>query len=67
VLVIGKPVLLLRLSGAFLLRLAERRFLGLLFQVPPRSTRRAFQGTEPHNLKHGMVPRPLLTNPYQYP
>ena len=34
-----KPLLLLRLSGVFLLRLAERRFVGLLFQEPPRSTR----------------------------
>ncbi len=33
------PSLLFRLSGLFLLRLAERRFLGLLFQEPPRSTR----------------------------
>jgi hypothetical protein len=31
--------LLLRLSGSFLLRFAERRFLGLLFQEPPRLTR----------------------------
>jgi hypothetical protein len=34
-----KPTLLLRLSGWFLLRLAERRFCGLLFQLPPRRTR----------------------------
>ena len=32
-------MLLLRLSGLFLLRFAERRFLALLFQEPPRSTR----------------------------
>jgi hypothetical protein len=32
-------MLLLRLSGAFLLRMAERAFLELLFQEPPRSTR----------------------------
>ena len=30
-------MLLLRLSGLFLLRFAERRFSGLLFQEPPRS------------------------------
>ena len=35
-----KPLLSFRLSGLFLLRLAERQFLGLLFQEPPRSTRR---------------------------
>ena len=34
-----KPLLLLRLSGVFLLRLADRKFAGLLFQLPPRSTR----------------------------
>jgi hypothetical protein len=34
-----KPLLLLRLSGVFLLRFAERQFLGLLFQEPPRNTR----------------------------
>ena len=34
-----RPLLLLRLSGVFLLRFAERRFAGLLFQEPPRSTR----------------------------
>ncbi len=34
-----KPLLLFRLSGVFLLRLAVLAFLGLLFQEPPRSTR----------------------------
>ena len=34
------PTLFFRLSGSFLLRLAERRFLGLLFQEPLRITRR---------------------------
>ena len=34
-----KPRLLLRLSGLFLLRFAERQFLALLFQLPPRFTR----------------------------
>jgi hypothetical protein len=33
-------MLLLRLSGAFLLRLAERTFCGSLFHEPPRNTRR---------------------------
>jgi hypothetical protein len=32
-------MLLFRLSVVFLLRLAERRFCGLLFQEPPRTTR----------------------------
>ncbi len=36
-------MLLFRFSASFLLRLAEPRFLGLLFQEPPRNTRR--QGT----------------------
>ena len=31
------PLLLFRLSGAFLLRFAERQFLGLLFQEPRHS------------------------------
>ncbi len=34
-----KPLLLLLLPGLLLLRLAERQFLALLFQLPPRSTR----------------------------
>jgi hypothetical protein len=32
-------MLLLRLSGVFLLRFAERQFWAVLFQEPPRSTR----------------------------
>lgn len=32
-------MLLFVLPGLFLLRLAERTFLGLLFQLPPRMTR----------------------------
>lgn len=39
VLTIRKPMLLLRLSGVLLLRFAERTFLALLFQLPPRITR----------------------------
>src|SRR5579862_6100487 len=34
------PMLLLRLPGSFLLRYAERQFLLLLIQEPPRRTRR---------------------------
>lgn len=33
------PTLLLRFSGLFLLRLAERKLCGLLFHEPPRNTR----------------------------
>jgi len=33
---IRKPILLLASRGLLLLRLAERQFLGLLFQEPPR-------------------------------
>ena len=40
-----KPMLLLRLSGLLLLRVAERALSGLLFQEPPRSTRDSSQGT----------------------
>ena len=38
------PRLLFRLSGVFLLRLAERTLAGLLFQEPPRFTRFVPQG-----------------------
>ncbi len=34
-----KPMLLFRLSGVLLLRLADRQFSALLFQLPPRITR----------------------------
>ena len=40
VLATRKPLLLFRFVGLFLLRFAERRFCGLLFQEPPRRTRR---------------------------
>jgi len=43
-----KPVLSLRLAGLFLLRLAERQFLALLFQDPPRNTRKAPQDETPN-------------------
>ena len=33
------PRLVFRLSGVFLLRFADRQFLALLFQLPPRFTR----------------------------
>ncbi len=33
-----KPTLSLRLPGSFLLRFADRQFLALLFQLPPRIT-----------------------------
>jgi len=45
-----KPLLSFRLSGLFLLRLAERQFAGLLFHDPPRSTRRLF-GPNPLGLR----------------
>ena len=41
------PMLLLRLFGLFLLRYAQRTFLRLLLNEPPRTTRRL--GTRPHN------------------
>ena len=40
-------MLLLRLVGWFLLRLAERRLSGLLFQEPPRRTREDGAGQAP--------------------
>lgn len=42
-----RPLFLLRLSGLFLLRFAERQFLALLFQLPPRITRFEPQVTTP--------------------
>src|SRR6056297_1448213 len=42
-----KPLLLLRLPRVLLLRLAERTFLPLLFQEPPRSTARSVIGPAP--------------------
>ena len=36
---VRNPMLLLRFVGELLLRLAERRLFGLLFQFPPRITR----------------------------
>lgn len=37
------PLFLLRLFGLLLLRYAQRTFLSLLLNVPPRSTRRRFE------------------------
>jgi hypothetical protein len=34
-----KPRLLFRFDGSFLLRFADRQFLAVLFQPPPRITR----------------------------
>ena len=71
VLATRKPVLLFRLSGVFLLRLADRVLFGLLFQEPPRSTREAGRrpqeqctlkqiGTQPPRIRVGRMgdPRP---------
>ena len=46
-------MLLLRLSGLFLLRFAERNLSGLLFQEPPRSTRRDRSGPSPLDYYRG--------------
>ena len=48
-----KPMLLFRLSALFLLRLAERRFSGLLFQEPPRNTRWPPRGPFPGERRYG--------------
>jgi prolyl oligopeptidase len=42
-----KPILLFRMSGLFLLRFAERTFLGALVHEPPRSTRQPPLGPIP--------------------
>ena len=41
-------MLLLRLPGSFLLRYADRQFLALLFQEPPRRTRFELQDGTPN-------------------
>ena len=41
-----KPLFLLRLPGMFLFRFAARRFLALLFQLPPRSASSALTSPE---------------------
>ena len=52
--------LLLRLAGPFLLRFDARRFLALLFQEPPRNTRRLTGQwpvrSVPHQKWRGPVP-----------
>ncbi len=49
-------MLLLRLSGVLLLRLAARQLSGLLFQTPPRSTRdRSQAAPQAHACKISMV------------
>ena len=47
------PRLLFRLSVLFLLRFADRRFVGLLFQEPPRTTRRPPRGPFPCEKRYG--------------
>lgn len=42
-----KPRLLFRFVGVFLLRFADRQFLALLFQLPPRFTRLEACGRSP--------------------
>ena len=51
VLATRKPRLLFRFVVVFLLRLAERTFLGLLFQEPPRTTRRGDRSGLPRGIK----------------
>ena len=53
------PMLSFRLSGSFLLRLAARRFLGLLFHDPPRKTRTM----RPHASSKRELPKKLLAQP----
>jgi len=58
-----KPLLLFRLSGVFLFRLAERAFWELLFQDPPRNTRfprHPCGGTFPQSCRMGTLARPVF-------
>ena len=52
-----KPRLLLRFDGLFLLRFADRQFLAVLFQLPPRLTR-----FEPYGSPTGRVSNTLWRN-----
>jgi len=51
-------MLLFRLSGLLLLRFADRQFLALLFQLPPRITRFEPVGHHPKSLQHVPPPGP---------
>ncbi len=53
-------MLLLRLPGVLLFRFAARRFLALLFQLPPRFTRLAPHHPEPSRRAAGA---PSLDDP----
>ena len=57
-----KPLLLLRFDGLFLLRLAERRFRGLLFQEPPRTTARTSTGSRPAHIRWNTTPASICSN-----
>lgn len=57
-----RPILLLRFDGAFLLRFAERRFPGLLFQEPPRRTTNASTGS----LHRGIALKPHIAEDALY-
>ena len=56
-----KPLLLFVFVGLFLLRLAERQFLGLLFHEPPRKTRNA---PSAYPLENDTLPNTLLRSPH---
>ena len=47
-------MLLFRFDGVLLLRFAERKFAGLLFQLPPRITR--FEPPESAHVRWGSIP-----------
>ena len=51
------PLLLFRFAVLFLLRLAERRLFGLLFQEPPRNTRERLR-PDPHPSQAGYSTMP---------
>ena len=57
-----KPLLLLRFDGLFLLRFAERRFRGLLFQEPPRTTARTSTGSRPAHIRWNTTPASICSN-----
>ena len=57
-----KPLLLLRFDGLFLLRFAERRFRGLLFQEPPRTTARTSTGSRPAQIRWNTTPASNCSN-----
>src|SRR3990167_8501772 len=63
-----KPMLLsLSSCGSLSLRLARRALRAVLFQLPPRSTRRTDRGTPPPKLRNQYAPKNAAAPPRRAP